>query len=55
MTLLLPYAQAGLIDRLRREASLRALDYEPEHIRVRAVVGPELYSGVKQYLSREEA
>ena len=55
VTLLLPYAQAGLIDRLRREASLRALDYEPEHIRVRAVVGPELYSGVKQYLSREEA
>jgi GTP-binding protein HflX len=50
VTLLLPYAAAGLLDALNREAKVLRTDYTDAGIQVEAVVQPDLYGRVKQYI-----
>ena len=50
VTLLLPYAAAGLLDSLNREARVLRTDYTDAGIEVEAVVQPDLYGKVKQYI-----
>ena len=48
--LLLPYAAAGLLDSLNREAKVLRTEYTDAGIEVEAVVQPELFGRVKQYI-----
>ena len=50
VTLLLPYAAAGLLDALNREAKVLRTDYTEAGVEVEAVVQPDLYGRVKQYI-----
>ena len=50
VTLLLPYAAAGLLDSLNREARVLRTEYTDAGIQVEAVVQPDLYGRVKQYI-----
>ena len=50
VTLLLPYSAAGLLDSLNREARVLRTDYTEAGIEVEAVVQPELFGRVKQYI-----
>ncbi len=50
VSLLLPYSAAGLLDTLNREAKLLRADYTESGIEVEAVVQPELYGRVKQFI-----
>ncbi len=50
VTLLLPYSAGGLLDSLNREAKVLRTDYTDAGIEVEAVVQPELYGRVKQYI-----
>ena len=54
VTLLLPYSAAGLLDSLNREAKLLRTDYTDAGIEVEAVVQPDLYGRVKQYIPGHE-
>lgn len=53
VTLSLPYDRAGLLDTLRREAAVLDVEYGDERIRARAVVRPELWNLVKDYVEAE--
>ncbi len=48
--LLLPYAAAGLLDSLNREAAVLSTEYGEDGVRVQAVVPPELFGRVKAYI-----
>ena len=48
--LLLPYSAAGLLDTLKREAAVQYLEYRDDGIELEAVVQPELFGRVKQYI-----
>ena len=50
VTLLLPYAAAELLDSLNREAKVLRTEYTDAGIEVEAVVQPELFGRVKQYI-----
>ena len=50
VTLLLPYAAGGLLDSLNREAKVLRTEYTDNGIEVEAVVQPDLYGRVKQYI-----
>ena len=50
VTLLLPYSAGGLLDSLNREAKVLRTDYTDAGIEVEAVVQPELYGKLKQYI-----
>ena len=50
VTLLLPYAKAGLLDTLNREAAVERTEYTENGIEVDAVVQPELFGRVKQFI-----
>ena len=50
VTLLLPYASAGLVDLLSREGAVQRLDYTEAGIECEAVVGPELFGRVKKFI-----
>ena len=50
VTLLLPYAAAGLLDSLNREAKLLRTDYTDAGIEVEAIVQPDLFGKVKPYI-----
>ena len=50
VTLLLPYAAAGLLDSLNREAKVLRTEYTDSGIEVEAVVQPDLFGRVKQYI-----
>ena len=50
VSLLLPYSAAGLLDALNREAKVLRTDYTEAGVEVEAVVQPELYGRVKQYI-----
>ena len=49
MQLLIPYAEAALLDRLRRDANILELEYRDEGIHVLAVVRPELRAQVAPF------
>lgn len=51
--LLIPYADAGLVEVLRREGALVSSEYTDEGIRMRAVVRPELWPRVRDYEVKE--
>ena len=50
VTLLLPYAAAGLLDSLNREAKVLRTEYTDNGIEVEAVVQPDLFGRVKPYI-----
>ena len=50
VTLLLPYSAAGLLDNLNREAKVLRTEYTDAGIEVEAVVQPELFGRVKQFI-----
>ena len=50
VTLLLPYTAAGLLDSLNREAKVLRTEYTDSDIEVEAVVQPDLFGRVKQYI-----
>ena len=50
VTLSLPYSRAGLLELLHREASVLETEYGDEGIRVEAVVKPELWGRVREFV-----
>ena len=48
--LLLPYAAAGLVDALNREATVLSTEYTEEGVRLEAIVSPALFGRVKAYI-----
>ena len=50
VTLLLPYAAGGLLDSLNREAKVLRTEYTDAGIELEAIVPPELFGRVKQYI-----
>ncbi len=50
LTLEIPYASAGLLDSLNREAAVLNAEYTESGIRVEAVVPPELFGRVKAFI-----
>ena len=48
--LLLPYADAGVLDVLRRETQLLSTEYEDQGIRIRANLTPELCGRYRQFI-----
>ena len=50
VSLLLPYASAGIVDMLSREGAVQRLDYTEGGIECEAVVGPELFGRVKAFI-----
>ena len=50
VTLKLPYAAAGLLDSLNREAAVLKSEYTEDGIELEAVVPPELFGRVKAYI-----
>ena len=50
VTLLLPYSAGGLLDSLNREAKVLRTEYTDAGIEVEAVVQPDLFGRVKQYI-----
>ena len=50
VSLLLPYAAAGLLDALNRDAKLLSSEYTEEGVAVEAIVPPELFGKVKAYI-----
>ena len=50
VTLRIPYAEAGVLDALNREAKLLRADYGDEGIEAEAVVPPALFGRVKAYI-----
>ena len=53
VTLLLPYDKAGIADTLRREAAVLSLEYGETGVTVEAVVKPELWGLVREYVQND--
>ena len=53
VTLLLPYDKAGIADTLRREAAVLSLEYGEDGVTVEAVVKPELWGLVREYVQND--
>ena len=50
VTLLIPYSEAGTVDLLKREASVKFMEYTDSGIELSAVLPAELFGRVKQYI-----
>lgn len=50
VNLSIPYADAGIVDVLRREAAVEKLDYKETGIEAEAIVTPEVFGKVKKYI-----
>ena len=50
VTLKLPYAAAGLLDTLNREAAVLNTAYTEDGVEAEAIVPPELFGKVKAYI-----
>lgn len=50
VVLALPYASAGVVDMLKREASVLRMEYTDAGIEVEAIVSPEVFGRVKSYI-----
>ena len=48
--LVIPYSEAGIMDRLNREAVLKKQEYTESGIEVEAIVTPEIFGRVKQFI-----
>ena len=53
VTLLLPYDKVGIADTLRREAAVLSLEYGETGVTVEAVVKPELWGLVREYVQND--
>ena len=53
VTLMLPYDKAGIADTLRREAAVLSLEYGEDGVTVEAVVKPELWGLVREYVQND--
>ena len=53
--LLIPYENAGLVNQLHEQAIVQEKLYEPEGVRVRALLTPALAGQLEAYILREEA
>ena len=53
VTLLLPYDKAGIADTLRREAAVLSIEYGETGVTVEAVVKPELWGLVREYVQND--
>lgn len=53
VTLRLPYEKGGVVEMLHREASVLRLDYLDDCIEVEAVLNPETYGKLRDYVSSE--
>ena len=49
----MPYAQAGVLELLHREAAVISSEYAENGIEVKAVIRPELWGHVRDYVRRE--
>ena len=49
-SLKIPYSDAGIVDLLKREAVVSALEYAEDGIEVCAVLTPELFGRMKKYI-----
>jgi 50S ribosomal subunit-associated GTPase HflX len=49
----IPYRDAGAVDLLKREAVVRSMEYTEEGILLSAMVTPEIYGKIKQYIADE--
>ena len=49
----LPYAQSGILDTLRREAAVLSVEYTESGVEADAVVKPELWGLVRNYVTEE--
>lgn len=54
VTLRLPYDKGGIVEQLHREASVLRLDYLDDGIELEAVVNPETYGRVREFVSDEK-
>lgn len=50
VTLRIPYSKAGIVDTLKRDASVTRLDYTDDGIEAEAVITPELLGRVKEFI-----
>ena len=50
LTLFIPYARAGVLDMLQREAVVKKTDYTDEGVAVEAVVPAALFGKIKEFL-----
>ena len=50
VTLRIPYSRAGIVDTLKRDASVTRLDYTDDGIEAEAVITPELLGRVKEFI-----
>ena len=50
VTLRIPYSDAGIMDLLNREASVRSTEYTDEGIEAEVIVPPEIFGRVKRYI-----
>ena len=51
---ILPYAQAGVLDRLYREANVKKAEYVEEGIAIEAVVDPKTYGRIRDLLPESQ-
>ena len=51
---ILPYAQAGVLDRLYREANVKKAEYVEEGIAIEAVVDPKTYGRIRDLLPEDQ-
>lgn len=50
VTLRIPYSDAGIMDLLNREASVKSTEYTDEGIEAEVIVPPEIFGRVKRYI-----
>ena len=53
--LVLPYSEAGILELLHREGAVISSEYTEDGINVSAVIRPERWGKVRQYIKNSEA
>ena len=51
----IPYRDAGMVDLLKRESAVKSIDYNNEGIIISAVVTPEIFGKIKQYIADDSS
>ena len=49
----IPYRDAGIVDLLKREATVKSLVYNDEGILLTAIVSPEIFGKIKQFINEQ--
>lgn len=50
----IPYAKGGIIDSLHRDSEVLGIEYKDDCIEAEAVVTPETYGKIREYISERE-